>query len=350
MTYFDCDYMAGCHPSVLQRLNLTNMECTAGYGLDPYSERARRLIRDLCACPDAQVSFLVGGTQTNATAIDGLLLRHQGVIAADTAHINVHEAGAIEAAGHKVLSLPSEQGKVQSQVLENYLQQFYADDTWQHMVQPGMLYLSQPTELGTLYSLYELEQLSAICRQYHLSLYIDGARLSYALAAEQNDVSLADLARLTDAFYIGGTKTGLLFGEALVVPRPNTIPALFSLVKQHGALLAKGRLLGLQFETLLTDQLYLSIARKAVSLAQRLKNAFLRSGYTLFIDSPTNQQFIVLPNEVIEQLHHDLSFELWGSQGENESVVRFVTSWATEEKDIDTLEQCLASLKTPQKK
>lgn len=340
MLHFDCDYMEGAHPDILRRLADTNLEQTPGYGCDPHTEHARELIRRACAAPEAEIHFLVGGTQTNATVIDGLLRRHEGVLAAESGHINVHEAGAIEAAGHKVLTLPQHNGKVRAADVKAYIDRFYRDETWPHMVAPGMLYISHPTEFGTLYSREELEALHAVCRRHHIPLYLDGARLSYALAASSDAPempSLPDIARLCDVFYIGGTKTGALFGEAVVITRPKLLPHFFTLVKQHGALLAKGRLLGIQFETLFTDGLYLRIARRAIATAMKLKAAMRAKGYRTWIDSPTNQQFFVLPNREIDRLGQYASFELWGARGEEESVVRFVTSWATEERHIDEL-------------
>lgn len=337
MLHFDCDYMEGAHPEVMRRLVETNLEQTPGYGCDPYTARACELIRRECGAPDAEVHLLVGGTQTNATVIDGVLRRHEGVLAAESGHINVHEAGAIEAAGHKVLVLPQHDGKVRATDVERYLDTFYRDETCDHMVFPGMLYVSHPTEFGTLYSLQEMEELHDVCHRHHIPLYLDGARLSYALAAEENTLTLRDIARLCDIFYIGGTKTGTLFGEAVVVTRPELLPHFFTLVKQHGALLAKGRLLGIQFETLFTDGLYLRIARQAITTARRLKAALLARGYRMAIDSPTNQQFFILPNDEIDRLSQFATFELWGPRGERESTVRFVTSWATWEQQIDQL-------------
>lgn len=337
MLHFDCDYMEGAHPEVMRRLVETNLEQTPGYGCDPYTARARELIRRECGAPDAEVHLLVGGTQTNATVIDGLLRRHEGVLAAESGHINVHEAGAIEAAGHKVLALPQHDGKVRAEEVERYIDTFYRDETCDHMVFPGMLYVSHPTEFGTLYSLQEMEALHDVCHRHHIPLYLDGARLSYALATEENTLTLRDIARLCDVFYIGGTKTGTLFGEAVVVTRPELLPHFFTLVKQHGALLAKGRLLGIQFETLFTDGLYLRIARQAITTARRLKAALLARGYRMAIDSPTNQQFFILPNDEIDRLSQFATFELWGPRGERESTVRFVTSWATQERQIDEL-------------
>ena len=337
MLHFDSDYMAGAHPELMRRLMETNLEQTSGYGTDSYTLHAKELITQACGIPDARVHLLVGGTQTNAPVIDGLLARHEGVLAADTAHINVHESGAIEASGHKVLVLPQQEGKVHPGEVRKYIIDFYRDETYEHMVAPGMLYISHPTEYGTLYTLKELEALSSICREADIPLYMDGARLGYGLAAEQTDVTLADIARLCDVFYIGGTKVGALFGEAVVVTRPKLLSHFFPLVKQHGALLAKGRLLGVQFETLFTDGLYLHIARHAINMAMKLKRAFIEKGYKMHIDSPTNQQFVCLPNKEIERLMRYATFELWGARGETETVVRFVTSWATREEDVDLL-------------
>lgn len=341
MLHFDSDYMEGAHPLILQRLAETNLEQTSGYGSDEHTHRAKELIKKACNCPNAQVYFLVGGTQTNATVIDGLLARHEGVLAAETAHINVHESGAIEATGHKVLTLPQHEGKVRVEEVQHYITEFYKDETYEHMVAPGMLYISHPTEYGTLYTLQELEALSKTCREAHIPLYIDGARLGYALSAINTDVSLADIARLSDVFYIGGTKCGALFGEAIVVSNPCILPHFLPLIKQHGALLAKGRLLGIQFETLFTNGLYQSITKHAVDLATKLKDAFRAKGYEVFIDSPTNQQFFRLPNETIDRLMKHATFELWGPRGEHESVVRFVTSWATREEAVGKLIEVL---------
>lgn len=337
MIHFDTDYMEGAHPEVMRRLVETNLEQTPGYGCDDYTARAKDLIREACGQPQAAVQFLVGGTQTNATVIDALLARHEGVLGAESAHINVHEAGAIEATGHKVLTLPQYDGKVKATDVEAYIRNFYRDETYEHMVAPGMLYISHPTELGTLYTLAELEDLSRVCREANIPLYMDGARLGYGLAAEGTDVTLKDIARLCDVFYIGGTKVGALFGEAVVAARPERLPHFFSLVKQHGALLAKGRLLGIQFGALFTDGLYQRIGAHAVRLALKLKQAFVEKGYKLHLDSPTNQQFVCLPNETIDRLMREATFELWGPRGETETVVRFVTSWATREEDVDKL-------------
>ena len=347
MIHFDTDYMEGAHPEVMERLIETNLEQTSGYGTDPYTARAREEILKACGLDPmrAKVHFLIGGTQTNATVIDGLLRHHEGVMAATTAHINVHESGAIEASGHKVLTLPSHGGKVLASDVAAYVDEFYRDDTYEHMVAPGLLYISQPTEYGTLYSLDELKALSATCRERHIPLYIDGARLAYALASPANDATLPQIAQLADAFYLGGTKCGLLFGEAVVVPKGEaTLPHFFPLIKQHGALLAKGRLQGVQFDALFSNGLYFRLGHHAVELALRIKALFANAGYKVYIDSYTNQQFFQLPNEVIDALSKVATFELWGARGKELSVVRFVTSWATRPEAVDELALALKSI------
>ncbi len=343
MIRFLSDYMEGAHPEVMCRLMQTNLEQTPGYGADPYTAEAVERIREACGCPEARVQFLVGGTQTNATVIDGLLARHEGVLAAESGHINVHEAGAIEASGHKVLTLPEHEGKVWAEEVEAYIENFYADATYPHMVAPGMLYISHPTEYGTLYTRRELEALSRVCRDRCIPLYIDGARLGYGLAADESDLTLPDIARLADLFYIGGTKVGALFGEALVIPRPGLLPHLMPLVKQHGALLAKGRLLGVQFSTLFTDDLYLRLGRHAVEQALRIREAFRRVGIAPAVASPTNQQFFRLPNTLIDRLAREVAFDYWGPRGESESTIRLVTSWATRPEDVDRLAELLTT-------
>ncbi len=342
MRRFDCDYMAGAHPKVMEALLRTNMELTPGYGNDIYTAEAKRLVREAIAMPDAEVFFLVGGTQTNAVAIDGVLRHHEGVLAAESGHIAVHESGAIEASGHKVLTLPHVDGKVRAEDVGRYIDDFYADETYQHMVAPGMLYISQSTEFGTIYSLAELRALSDVCHSHNIPLYIDGARMGYALAAEGADFTLSDIARLADVFYIGGTKVGTLFGEALVVTNPALLRNPFPLVKQHGALLAKGRLLGVQFAELFSDGLYYEIGAHAVRLAVRLREILRAAGYDIVIESPTNQQFVRLPNDVIDTLRQSISFDYWGPRGKDYSVVRFVTSWYTTDEDIDVLAEQVA--------
>lgn len=341
MIHFDCDYMAGAHPEVLKAIVDNNNTQTSGYGEDDFCRNAKCLIRKACGLTDeAAVHFMVGGTQTNATVLDGLLGRTEGVIAAETAHINVHESGAIELTGHKVIALPQYNGKLHADDVRTYLHDFYADETWPHMVAPGAVYISFPTELGTIYTLEELTALSDVCHEYHIPLYVDGARLGFGLAAS-NDVTLRDVARLADVFYIGGTKMGALFGEAVVCADAQLLPRFFTLMKAHGSVLAKGRLLGMQFGAFFTNDLYLRIGRHGVALAQRLRKAFEEAGYAPFIDSPTNQQFFLLPNTLIDRLMEVATFEYWGPRGAEQSKVRFVTSWETTEADIEALERLI---------
>ncbi|MBO7260707.1 MAG: aminotransferase class V-fold PLP-dependent enzyme [Bacteroidaceae bacterium] len=344
MLHFDTDYMAGAHPEVLKRLVDTNHLQTVGYGSDEYTKHAAELIKTACGKPDARVYFLTGGTQTNATVIDGILAKHQGVLAAESGHISVHEAGAIEASGHKILTLPQHEGKVWASELKEYIDNFYSDDTYEHMVAPGMLYISYPTEYGTIYSYDELKEISDICHNADIPLYIDGARLAYGLAAENNSVTLKDIADLCDVFYIGGTKVGALFGEAVVITNPALLHHFFPLIKQHGALLAKGRLLGVQFEALFESNLYEEIGIQVVNKALRIRDLFLSKGFKTVVNSPTNQQFIYLPNDIIDRLAKHVSFELWGPRGKEYTTVRFVTGWTTTESEIDLLESILNTL------
>ena len=337
MVYFNCDYMAGAHPEVLAALCETNLEKSVGYGFDSFTADARKAILDACGLEVGEVFFLQGGTQTNKIVIDRLLSRNDGVLCCDTAHINVHEAGAIEADGHKVITLPGLDGKLEARDVLQYMEDFYADETNGHMVRPAMVYISHPTEFGTLYARSELESLAEVCRKYRMPLYIDGARLAYGLCAEGTDVTLHDIARLADVFYIGGTKCGALFGEAVVTRHIDMLPRFMSLVKLHGGLLAKGRLLGVQFLSLFTDDLYMRIGRHADRLAMKLKDGLNEKGYRQYIDSPTNQQFFILSNEMIDRLSECVGFELWGPRGEQASVVRFVTDWSTTEDDVATL-------------
>ena len=338
---FASDYMKGAHPAVLARLVETNMDATPGYGLDPYCEEAKRLIRQACACPGARGEFLVGGTQTNATVIDALLRPYQGVVAAQTGHIVTHEAGAIEAGGHKVLPLPQHAGKLDAQEVRTYLADYAADENHEHMVMPGMVYISHPTEYGTLYTKAELQELRAVCDEYGIPLYLDGARLAYALACPRNDVTLADLARLCDVFYIGGTKCGALFGEAVVIPKADLLPCFFTLIKQHGALLAKGRLLGLQFGALFTDGLYEKIGAPAIRAADTLRDVLVQKGYTLCFGSPTNQVFCVMENTKLQELGCHVEYSFWEKADEAHTVIRFATDWATTEEDIEALSALL---------
>jgi len=342
---FDSDYMEGAHPKILQRLLETNLEQTAGYGTDEYCAAAAAKIREAADCPQAEVYFLTGGTQANATVVSSILRPYEGVIAADTGHINLHEAGAIESCGFKVLTVPNEQGKISANALEYLLTAYHHDVNKEHMVRPGMVYLSFPTEYGTLYSAAELRVLYRICRLYKIPLFIDGARLGYGLTADGNDVSLAFLAKNCDVFYIGGTKVGALFGEAVVVTKKKLIPHFFTMIKQHGALLAKGRILGLQFDTLFTDRLYWNISRHAVEMANRLRDIFQNKGYHFYVDAPTNQVFLILENEQMQRIAKKVSFSIWERYDGQHTVVRFATSWATTEQALDALNQVLEERK-----
>ena len=338
---FNCDYMEGVHPKILERLVETNLEQTAGYGNDPYCVSAKKKILEACQCPDGEVHFLVGGTQTNATVIAALLHMYDGVLAAETGHVNVHEAGAIEYTGHKVLTLPQKDGKISAESVENYLKWFYADENHEHMVQPGMVYLTHPTEYGTLYTAEELKAIHGICQKYAIPLYVDGARLGYALAARETDVTLPVLAQNCDIFYIGGTKVGAFCGEAVVIPKKGLIPKFFTTIKQHGALLAKGRLIGIQFDTLFTDGLYQEISAHAIHMAEKLKKAIMEKGYTMYLDSPTNQQFVLLDNKKKKELLEQGDFDFFENYDSEHTVMRFVTSWATREEDVDRLIEIL---------
>ena len=341
MLSFESDYTEGAHESILRRLMETNLEQTPGYGLDCYSDSAKEKIREAFGVPDAEVFFLVGGTQTNSTVISSVLRGYEGVIAVETGHIGVHESGAVEFTGHKVLTLPHHDGKMSAVDLKAYLEAFYSDGTYEHMVIPGMVYISFPTELGTIYSKSELAAIHEVCRDYSIPLFIDGARLGYGLMSSANDIDPKELAGLCDVFYVGGTKVGALFGEAVVFPRGNAPAHFFTTIKQHGALLAKGRMLGLQFDTLFTDGLYFKIARHADEMASVLKGIFLEKGYDTFIDSPTNQQFFVMTRSKAEELHEKVRFEDWCPVDREQIAVRFVTSWATREENVLALREIL---------
>ncbi len=335
--FFVNDYGEGCHPKVLERLAATNMEHLAGYGSDKYCESAKEKIRKACDCPEADIWFISGGTQTNAIVISALLQSYQGVVSAVTGHINGHEAGAVEHLGRKVLPLPQHEGKIDAGELKEYMRTFYGDANHEHMVFPGMVYISHPTEYGTLYTKEELQEISAVCREYEMPLFMDGARMGYGLMSYQTDVTLPDIAKLCDVFYIGGTKVGALCGEAVVFTKGNMPKHFLAIVKQNGALLAKGRLMGVQFDTLFTDNLYFDISRHAIDMAEELKKVFREKGYRFFIDSPTNQQFIVLENEKMQALSQFVDFSFWEKLDEDHTVVRFAVSWATKKENIDKL-------------
>ena len=336
MLYFENDYCEGAHPAILQKLIDTNFDKVPGYGTDPYCASAKEKIRAACSAPEADVFFISGGTQTNAIVIASMLNRWQGVLAAATGHIAGHEAGAIEYTGHKVISLPAHEGKVSAGDVENWCATFYADANHDHMVFPGMVYISHPSEYGTLYTKRELEELHAVCARYHMPLFMDGARLGYALTSEGTDVTLADIAALTDVFYIGGTKVGALCGEAVVFP--HGAPTHFmTMVKQQGALLAKGRLMGIQFDVLFTDDLYTRISRNAIDTANALKKGLADKGYQFFMDSPTNQVFVVLSNSQLAALEGKAKFGFWEKYDDSHTVMRIATSWATRMEEIQAL-------------
>ena len=339
MLFFENDYGEGAHPAVLAHLAETNMEHLSGYGVDPYCASAKEKILNACGCPEGDVFFLVGGTQTNAVVIGSLLRRHEGVVAANSGHVSVHEAGAIEYTGHKVLEIGQENGKINAGELRAYMERFYRDGNHEHMVFPGMVYISHPTEYGTLYTKAELEAISGVCRAWKIPLYVDGARLGYGLASEETDVTLEDMARYADVFYIGGTKVGALCGEAVVFP--HGAPVYFmTMVKQQGALLAKGRLLGVQFDALFTDNLYLQISKNAIQTADRLKQALKEKNYQLLLDSPTNQIFVILEDEKLEELKKHVRYS-WEKFDDTHTVIRLATSWATAMEDVEKLIETL---------
>lgn len=337
MLYFENDYSEGAHPKILQRLMDTNMEHLSGYGSDRYTTLAKDKIRKLCNCPEAEIYFLVGGTQTNQTVIDSVLRSFEGVIAAETGHVSVHEAGAIEFTGHKVLTLPQHDGKLCARELEAYMETFLGDDSHEHMVFPGMVYISHPTEYGTLYTKDELKELSQVCRHFKLPLYIDGARLITGLACPENELSLPDIADLCDVFYIGGTKAGTLCGEAVVFTKNNTPAHFLTQIKQHGSLLAKGRLCGVQFDALFTDELYKETGRNAIETAALLREGLRKKGYTFYNSSPTNQLFLVMENSRLEELKNHVVYSFWEKADDTHTVIRFATSWATAREDVEKL-------------
>ena len=341
MISFESDYTTGAHPRLLQRLAETNMEVLSGYGKDIYCETARKKIQEMCACPDADVFFLIGGTQTNAVVISSMLREYEGVIAAKTGHVSLHEAGAIEITGHKVLELSQVDGKLEASVIKQFLEQFYKDENHEHMVFPGMVYVSYPTEYGTLYTKKELTDISKVCKEYEIPLFLDGARLGYGLMSREADLSLEDIAELCDVFYIGGTKVGALCGEAVVFTKNNMPKHFVNHVKRHGALMAKGRLLGVQFDALFTDGLYFEISKNAIDMAEKMKDIFKEKGYRFYMESPTNQQFFIIENERLEKLKEKVRFGFWEKYDETHTVVRFASSWSTTEEDLKQLREIL---------
>ncbi|MGT2754046.1 threonine aldolase family protein [Streptococcus ovis] len=342
MLHFENDYNKGAHPALLEALVKTNNEGLSGYGTDTYTLSAIEKIRTACQCPQAEVTFLAGGTQTNQVVISSMLASYEGVLAAETGHVASHEAGAIEFSGHKVLTLPHIDGKISASDVKEYVETFYSDANHEHMVFPGMVYISHPTEYGTLYSKQELTELSRVCREYSIPLFLDGARLGYGLAADRTDVDLPTIAELTDVFYIGGTKMGALIGEAIVFTKQNQPKHFVSIVKQHGALLAKGRVVGVQFDRLFTENLYLELGKHAIEMAEELKTILLDKGYSFFLQSPTNQQFIIVDNDMLNRLTEaGVVYGFWEKYDANRTVIRLATSWSTTQDDLDGLRAVL---------
>ena len=350
MVSFASDYIAGAHPAILKRLEETNMEALPGYGTDEYCESARNKIRRAVGMPDADVEFITGGTETNQVVISTMLHDYEGVVAAETGHINTHEAGAIEFTGHKVIPLPQKEGKISAADLKALMVTFYGDENHEHEVFPGMVYISFPTEYGTLYSKKELKEISDVCREYNIPLYLDGARLAYGLASKACDLTLHDIAEICDVFYIGGTKCGAICGEAVVFTKHNKPAHFMNSVKRRGALLAKGRLLGVQFDTLFSPfygecdapvPLYFEIGRYGIMMAEKLEKIFRDKGYEFFLDTPTNQKFVLLTDEEAARISEKVVYGFWEKPDDNHTVVRLATSWSTTEEDLDDLEAAL---------
>lgn len=341
MLSFECDYNLGACPEILEKLCETNFIPRPGYGEDKFSVQAKEKIRKECGCADADIYFLAGGTQTNQVVIDTMLKPYEGVVAAQTGHVSAHEAGAIEFTGHKVLTIPQHDGKIDAGELKSFVETFYADGNAEHMVFPGMVYISHPTEYGTLYSKAELEAIRAVCAQFGMSLYLDGARLAYGLMSPESDMDIKDIARICDVFYIGGTKVGALFGEALVFTKNNTPAHFVNLIKKHGALIAKGSITALQFDALFTDGLYWRLGENAIRTAQKLKKVLREKGYEFYLNSPTNQQFVIVENEKLNKLKEQVNYGFWEKYDEHRTVIRFASSWATKDEDIDALAEIL---------
>ena len=344
MIRFNSDYTEGCHPAILERLAATNMEQTPGYGEDIYCAAAAEQIKEACAAPEAAVHFLVGGTQTNVTVISAALRHYQGVITAVTGHINVHETGALESCGHKCLTIETADGKLTAEQIAAYTDAHYADASFEHTVQPKMVYISNPTEIGTIYKKAELKAIYDVCKERGLYLFLDGARLGYGLTCRENDLTLADVAALTDVFYIGGTKVGALFGEAVVITNEELKRDFRYNMKQRGGMLAKGRLLGLQFDTLFTDDLYFRISKHAINMAMQIRDAFDARGLQFYLHSPTNLQFLIMENKAVRALQQKIAFHTWGKVDEEHSVARFATSWSTTQEDVDALIDAIKTL------
>jgi threonine aldolase len=345
MIYFNSDYLEGAHPLIMQKLLDTNLEQSIGYSCDPYCDAAREKIRSVCQTPDADVHFLVGGTQTNTTVIASILRPYQGVLSAVTGHVNCHETGAIESTGHKVITLPTTNGKITAEQVREYVEWQKNDESFEHIVQPGMVYVSHPTEGGTLYTKKELTELYDVCRSYGLPLFVDGARLGYGVMADGTDVSIVDLAHLCDVFYIGGTKVGALFGEAVVILNPALKKGFRCMMKQRGGMMAKGRLLGVQFLTLFENDLYFKIARHADEMAYQIRDIFASHGFSFLFDSDTNQQYPILSDAQLAELGKDFGYEYWTRVDPTHSGVRFCASWATTQEQVDALRKAVEKLK-----
>lgn len=341
MVSFENDYNVGMHPKILEALAKTNLIPQSGYGSDEYTLKAKENIRKVLGSDDNEIFLLAGGTQTNAIVIDSLLKDYEGVVACSSGHIAVHEAGAVEHAGRKVLEIPEVDGKVDSKLLDKYVSTFYGDDNREHMVFPGMVYLSYPTEKGTLYSKQELLDVADVCKKYNMKLFLDGARLGYGLMSKSSDLTIQDIASICDVFYIGGTKVGAIIGEAIVFKKECAPKHFVNFIKKRGALLAKGRLVGLQFATLFENNLYFDISKNAMDKAEKLKEIIVKKGYSPYIVSPTNQQFIVLENSKMQELAKHIKFSFWENIDENHTAIRLVTSWATSDNDLAELEKYL---------
>ena len=344
MLRFECDYGEGAAPAVLELMQKTNFDQTPGYGEDSYCAAAADKIRALCDAPDAAVHFFVGATQANLTVIDAALKPWQGVLCADSGHIHVHETGAVEATGHKCLALPNKNGKITARQIRHAVEEHRANASHEHEVQPGMVYISNPTEVGTLYTKAELTDISAACYELGLYLFVDGARMAYGLMSEANDLTLQDYAALCDVFYLGGTKCGALFGEAVVITNDVLKEDFRYAIKQHGGMLAKGRLLGLQFDTLFTDDLYFRISKHAINMAMQIRDAFDARGLQFYLHSPTNLQFLIMENKAVRALQQKIAFHTWGKVDEEHSVARFATSWSTTQEDVDALIDAIKTL------
>lgn len=344
MLHFESDYNTGAHPDVIKRLVETNAEALSGYGTDKYSESAREKIRKICECPDAEIVFISGGTQTNAVAVALSLRDFEGVIAAHTGHVSLHEAGAIEYTGHKVIALPGTDGKLSADTIREYCEVFYADENRDMMVYPGMVYVSYPTEYGTLYSKAELTAVADVCRDYNMKLFLDGARLGYGLMSSASDMTIADIARICDVFYIGGTKLGALCGEALIFTKNSMPPHADGSIKRRGALMSKSRVLGVQFDALFTDDLYFRIGKHSVELAEKMRDVFARHGFSFLLNSPTNQQFPIIENNMLAALREKAAVGFWEKYDDTHSVIRCATCWSTTEEDIEELDKILGEI------